>query len=112
MGSGPEGGKSLKGRNRVSEKKLFGVLVRAIGVLVFLEGLTTSWFAFWQWGIRYTSVGMLAFELVGSSLVYGVLAVVLGATMTRWPDWVVHLAWLERLPTIGRMPEDDESGSN
>jgi hypothetical protein len=32
--------------------------------------------------------------MIGSSLVYGLSAVALGAIMLRWPDWVVHLAWL------------------
>jgi hypothetical protein len=96
----------------MSEKQVFGVLVRAIGVFVFLDGLKTVWFAFWQWGIRGTSAGAFDLLIMGSSL-YGVLSVVLGAIMIRWPDWVVHLAWLERLPTIGRMPDDDtQSGSN
>ena len=35
----------------MSEKQMFGVLVRAVGVLVFLEGLRVFWFALAQWGI-------------------------------------------------------------
>jgi hypothetical protein len=107
-----EGNEKVAGERRVSEKQAFGVLVRAIGVLVFLEGLRTFWFGFWEWGMRGTSVGTLNFAIVGSSLVYGVFAIVLGATMIRWPDWVVHLAWLERLPTIGRMTDNDNQSKS
>jgi hypothetical protein len=45
-------------------------------------------------------------ELVAPNLMYGLLLMVLGSTMIRWPQWLVHLAWLENLPTIGRMSND------
>ena len=87
----------------MSEKQMFGVLVRAVGVLVFLEGLRTFWFAFAQWGIPATAIRDLTLAVEAPSLAYGLFAMLLGSTMIRWPEWLVHLAWLERLPTIGRM---------
>jgi hypothetical protein len=89
----------------VSEKQMFGVLVRSVGVLVFLEGLRVFWFAFAQWGIPATTTRDLTLAIVAPSLVYGLFAMLLGSTMIRWPQWLVHLAWLERLPTIGRIED-------
>jgi len=84
---------------------MFGVLVRAVGVLVFLEGLRVFWFAFAQWGIPATATRDLTLAIVAPSLVYGLFVMLLGSTMLRWPEWLVHLAWLERLPTIGRIED-------
>ena len=65
------------------------------------------WFAFAQWGLPATAIRDLSLAYVAPSLIYGLFAMALGTTMIRWPGWLVHLAWLERLPTIGRMPDDD-----
>jgi hypothetical protein len=82
----------------VSEKQAFSVLVRALGVLVFLVGLRTLWFLFAQ-GL----IPEFHHLIEAANVAYGIVATVLGATMIRWPQWVVLIAWLRRLPTIGRM---------
>ena len=87
----------------MSEKQMFGVLVRALGALAFLEGLRVFWFAFAQWAIPPTAIRNLTFAVVAPSLTYGLFAMALGSVMIRWPQWLVHLAWLETLPTIDRM---------
>ena len=83
----------------MSEKQAFGVLVRGVGALVFLEGLRALWFAFAQWAMR--AFGGVTFAMAAPGLIYGLVALTLGTTLIRWPQWLVHLAWLEKLPTIG-----------
>ncbi len=89
----------------MSEKQIFSVLVRAIGILVFVEGLRVLWFAVAECCIPATAVREMPLAVAAPSLLYGVFTMVLGLTMIRWPQWLVHLAWLERLPTVGRMEE-------
>ena len=96
--------KPRRGSNQVNERQIFSVLVRAIGILVFIEGLRVLWFAVAEC-IPATAVREMPLAVVAPSLLYGVLTMVLGLTMIRWPQWLVHLAWLERLPTIGRTDE-------
>jgi hypothetical protein len=92
----------------MSEKQLFGVLVRGIGVLTFIDAFRVFWIGCTQWVFPRTSapVSIFFLELVAPNLMYGLLLMVLGSTMIRWPQWLVHLAWLENLPTIGRMSND------
>lgn len=92
------------GKREVNEKQLFGVLVRAVGVLIFFDAFRVFWIGCNQWVFPRTSAPVSVFflELVAPNLMYGLLVMVIGATMIRWPGWVVHLAWLERLPAIGR----------
>jgi hypothetical protein len=92
----------------MSEKQIFSALVRAVGIIVFLEGLRTFWIAFVQYVLPITfPVPGWGLALAVPTLSYGLFSIVLGSTMIRWPEWLVHLAWLERLPTIGRMPDDE-----
>jgi hypothetical protein len=93
--------------NKMNEKQLFSVLVRAVGIIVFLEGLRTFWLVFVQWALPPINIPGWGLALAVPTLSYGLFTVVLGSTMIRWPGWLVHLAWLERLPTIGRMPDDE-----
>ena len=87
----------------MNEKQAFSLLVRAIGILVFLDGLKVFSTTLLQWEFQFLMPHDMPFAVVAPSLVYGLLAMLLGAVMTRWPCWLVRLAWLERLPTIGRM---------
>jgi hypothetical protein len=108
MGSQSEGGKSSRGRNKMNEKQMFSVLVRGVGLVVFLNGSRALWLSFMVWVWRdsmYRSV--FPPEFGTQDLIYGLLVLVLGLTMIRWPGWLVNLAWLEKLPTIGRMPDDE-----
>jgi ABC-type transport system involved in cytochrome bd biosynthesis fused ATPase/permease subunit len=84
----------------VSEKQLFGLLVRVLGVLVFLDGLKVLWFTLTQWVFAGAALQAAGYTFATPTLAYGVLAMALGMTMTRWPEWLVRLAWLEKLPTI------------
>jgi hypothetical protein len=43
------------------------------------------------------------------SLLGGIFILAIGVAMFRWPGWVVRLAGLERLPTIGRPPGAEAS---
>ncbi len=85
----------------MSEKQAFGVLVRAVGVLVFLDGLKALWFAFAEWVLP--SVREMPFALIAPSLIFGLGTITLGFAMIRWPQRLVHIAWMEKLPTVGRM---------
>jgi hypothetical protein len=98
--------KFLRGRYAVSEKQLFGVLVRTIGVLVFLEGVRAFLvdLLLWNWPGGFGNNPRLFGPLEWA---YGPLVMLVGALITRWPGWVVYLAWLEKLPTIGQMPGDE-----
>ena len=92
----------------MTEKQLFGVLVRGIGVITFIDGFRVFWIGCTQWVFPPTSgpVSLFFWDLVAPNLMYGPLLMVLGFTMIRWPQWLVHLAWLENLPTIGRTSDD------
>jgi hypothetical protein len=92
----------------MSEKQLFSVMVRGVGLLVFVHGLAAFYLAIVE---RYLDFGPPQYipEVLASRVVYGVVAMVLGAIMIRWPQGLVQLAWLERLPTIGRMPDEDSN---
>jgi hypothetical protein len=89
----------------MTEKQLFSVLVRMLGVLVVLVGLraVAQDLMIIVWPPTYSANVEWSKEWLYCSTV-----LVLGAILVRWPDWVVHLAWLEKLPTIGR-PNDDET---
>jgi hypothetical protein len=91
----------------MTEKQLFAVLVRAFGILIFLQGLEILWFALSALAVPTQRDFFLPVE--APRLVYGLVSMVVGGSMIRWPGWVVHLAWLERLPTIGRTGRDDDT---
>lgn len=90
----------------MSEKQLFSVLVRSIGVLVFMSGLSSLYVTLAQW---FESVipQSLVEAAMAQNVIFFLVALILGAAMVRWPQWVVHLAWLERLPTIGRIKDEE-----
>ncbi len=94
----------------MNEKQLFSVLVRGLGVLVFVEGLNTLYTAFVSWEIFKNTVNQsFVVAAMTSGLIYALFALALGVAMIRWPEWLVRLAWLERLPTIDRMDDDAPS---
>jgi hypothetical protein len=99
------------GEIKVNEKQLFGVLVRAMGVLTFMDAFRIFWNGCIQWIFPRTSAPISVFflEMVAPNLSYGLLVMILGASMIRWPGWVVHLAWLDHLPTIGREPGSESN---
>jgi hypothetical protein len=104
MGSAQE---KRRGRYAMTEKQLFRVLVRAMGILVFMQGLAELHVAGAQWVFMPDSQRHFVIGLTAPNAVYGVVVLALGATMIRWPEWLVGLAWLERLPTIGRMTDEE-----
>jgi len=92
----------------MDEKQLFSVLVRAIGLAAILHALGTIVFQVSGWllpAFSLRTAGLSAVGVIGPSLICALVAVVLGAIMMRWPEWLVRLAWLEQLPTIGRMED-------
>ncbi len=93
----------------MNEKQLFSVLVRGVGVLVFLNGLSNLYVVLVEWKFELPVARTLVTAMTAPNVIYVVLALILGVTMIRWPEWVVHLAWMERLPTIGRMQDDEPS---
>jgi hypothetical protein len=92
----------------MSEKQLFSVLVRGVGLLVFVHGVDAFYLAVVEWYLNFGPPEYLP-KVLASRVVYGFVAMLLGAIMTRWPQGLVQLAWLERLPTIGRMPDEDSN---
>ena len=93
----------------MTEKQLFGVLVRAMGILVFMEGLAQLYVACAQWVFTPDAQRHFVIGMTAPGVAYGLVVIVLGATMIRWPQWLVYLAWLERLPTIGRMTDENSN---
>jgi hypothetical protein len=93
----------------VNEKQLFSVLVRGLGILVFLHGLSGFYVDLMQWEFEPAVTRSFVTAMMAPNIIYALLALVLGTAMVRWPQWLVHLAWLERLPTIGRMTDDESS---
>lgn len=93
----------------MTEKQLFRVLVRAMGILVFMQGLAALYVACAQWLFTPDSQRHFFIAMTAPNVLYGVAVLILGATMIRWPEWLVYLAWLERLPTIGRMIDENKS---
>lgn len=82
----------------MGEKQLFGVLVRTVGVLVFLEGGRSLWVSFMVWVWRDTMLGHgFPPEFGTQDLVYGLLVLMLGFITIRWPEWIVRLAWPKEL---------------
>ena len=88
----------------MTEKQLFSVLVRMAGVLVVLVGLkaVAQNALLYFWPPSYHGVEW------PKEFLYCAVVLLLGTILVRWPNWVVHLAWLEELPTIGRS-EDEET---
>ena len=79
----------------MTEKQAFSVLVRALGVLVVLNGCRWLWIPFINWAWPYAFPrGPEPFVAV-QDLVYAVLVVLLVSIMIRRPEWVVRLAWPE-----------------
>jgi hypothetical protein len=73
----------------MSEKQCFGVLVRALGVLVVLTGARQLWFVLTRFeypaeAFRYP---------LSQDVVYAFIVIVLGLIMTRWPQWIVRFAF-------------------
>ncbi len=93
----------------MNEKQLFSVLVRALGALAFMHGLSVLFVDLAQWEFEPPVTQTFVTAMMAPNVIYALLALVLGTTMVRWPQWLVHLAWLERLPTIGRMADDETS---
>ena len=75
----------------MNEKQMFSVLVRALGVLVVLDGAKQVWYVFarliWTDG-RY----LYSFS---QNLTYTLVVLALGAIIIRQPEWFVRLAWPE-----------------
>ena len=89
------------------EKRLFSILVRMVGIFFFMDGFRAVWSSVAKW----VDTGMLTFAPVVdvSNLILGLIVMAAGVAIFRRPGWVVDLAWLERLPTIGRMTDDQAS---
>jgi len=81
----------------VNEKQLFRVSLRIMGVFVALSGGRALWLGFTTWVLQAETAltGNPGFPpMFGRmDLVYGLLVVVLGFTMIRWPEWIERLAW-------------------
>ena len=67
----------------MNEKQAFSLLVRAIGILVFLDGIKSLWFALAQWEFQLYWTHILPYVALAPSLVYGPIATALGAIMIR-----------------------------
>lgn len=82
----------------MNEKQMFGALVRALGILVFLEGFRTLWFALAEWAFPNSALRGFPTSVMAPQLVYAIFDLGLGVIMIRWPVWLVRLAWLEKSP--------------
>lgn len=84
----------------MSERRLFSVLFRTLGVLVALQGggHVLWWITLVVWVWSYSSFER-SVPLGAQELVYGLLVLLLGSIMIRWPERVVELAWFENAAT-------------
>jgi hypothetical protein len=77
---------------------MFGALVRAVGILVFLEGFRTVWLGLAEWAFPNSALRGFPISVMAPNLVYAVFGMALGVTMIRWPVWLVRLAWSDKSP--------------
>jgi hypothetical protein len=82
----------------VNEKQMFGALVRALGILISLEGFRTLWFTLAQWVFPNSALRAFPMSVMAPQLAYAVFDLGLGVIMIRRPIWLVRLAWLEKSP--------------
>lgn len=82
----------------MDEKRLFSVLVRWLGLVIFLEGVRALALdvMIWTTPARFGNSPPL---FGGQEQVYVVVIVLLGLTMIRFPEWVVHITWFEKSPS-------------
>ncbi len=91
----------------MNEKQLFGVLVRAVGILMFVDGFRFLWLACTQLIFPRHFEGGFFLELIAPNLTYGLIVMAVAVTLIRWPEWAIRLAWLDHWPTIGGAPDSD-----
>jgi hypothetical protein len=91
----------------VNEKQLFGVLARAVGLLIFVDGFRFFWVACTQWIFPRNFEGSFFLELIAPNLTYGLLVMTVAVVLIRWPAWAIRLAWLDHWPTIGGAPDSN-----
>jgi hypothetical protein len=75
----------------VNEKQMFSVLVRALGVLVVLDGARQFWYLLAR--LVWTDARYL--YSFSQDLTYTLVILAFGAIIIRQPDWFVRIAWPE-----------------
>jgi len=75
----------------VNEKQMFSVLVRALGVLVVLDGARQFWYLLAR--LIWTDARYL--YSFSQDLTYTLVILAFGAIIIRQPDWFVRFAWPE-----------------
>ena len=73
----------------MTEKQIFSIFVRALGVLVVLDGLRQLWYVFAR--LLWTD-GHYLYPF-SQDLTYTLIVLAVGATIIRQPDWFVRIAW-------------------
>jgi len=75
----------------MTEKQVFGLIVRGLGVLVILDGARQAWFLIMRFAYP-PSVFHYPFSL---DLLYAVVVLMVGLALMRSPEMIVRLAWSE-----------------
>ena len=75
----------------MNEKQMFSVLVRALGVLVVLDGARQFWYLLAR--LIWTDARYL--YSFSQDLTYTLVILAFGAIIIRQPDWFVRFAWPE-----------------
>jgi hypothetical protein len=83
---------------RMTEKQMFKVLVRWLGVIILLDGIRgiAVDLMIWTTPAQYGSSPPL---LGGQEQVYLAVFILLGLMMIRFPEWIVYITWWEELPS-------------
>jgi hypothetical protein len=76
----------------VNEKQMFSVLVRALGVLVVLDGARQFWYLVAR--LVWTEDAHYLYPF-SQNLTYTLVVLAFGAIIIRQPDWFVRFAWPE-----------------
>lgn len=78
----------------MSDKQMFKVLVRWLGIIIFLSGVQglVADLAIWTSAARY---GALPPFSGYQEIIYVGVIILLGLVMIRFPEWIVQITWFE-----------------
>jgi len=89
----------------VSDRQLFGVLVRVLGMSVIFAHVRTYYETLMGWAWPVVALNGYVRPVDPQDVVYCLLVLTLGLIMVRAPEWVAQFAWPKE-------PEPEAESSN